>query len=266
MADDESSSQGFEDPPPATLPPEWAADVYDFCRGKSMENGEVYPPSDDSFFLLETVVSDYLERPDRDAAERLTVLELGSGSAFVLSGVLRHLAQRRKASTGLSVSAYATDKNPEAVLVSGMALERPVWDAPSKPSEIEVSASALECSFADALDDGVGPDLIFFNPPYVPTPADEMEGNGVSISWAGGADGREVIDDFFASGRALGLLRRAGGTLYMCGMAENRPTGSRGLVELAGCHGVLGELIAERTAGIEDLWVLRFHAAPRGEQ
>ncbi len=39
-------------------------------------------------------------------------------------------------------------------------------------------------------------DLLLFNPPYVVTPPEEMEGCGISISWAGGRDGRQVIDRF----------------------------------------------------------------------
>lgn len=33
-----------------------------------------------------------------------------------------------------------------------------------------------------------------FNPPYVPTPASELLGDGISRSWAGGEKGREVLD------------------------------------------------------------------------
>lgn len=48
-------------------------------------------------------------------------------------------------------------------------------------------------------------DILLFNPPYVPTddldPQDgfqdeEMNGYGISISWAGGPRGRVVIDQF----------------------------------------------------------------------
>ena len=39
-------------------------------------------------------------------------------------------------------------------------------------------------------------DILIFNPPYVPTPADEVGSKGIEAAWAGGEDGRVVIDRF----------------------------------------------------------------------
>ena len=38
-------------------------------------------------------------------------------------------------------------------------------------------------------------DISVFNPPYVPTPSEECNANDIRASWAGGVDGREVIDE-----------------------------------------------------------------------
>jgi release factor glutamine methyltransferase len=35
-------------------------------------------------------------------------------------------------------------------------------------------------------------DVLVFNPPYVPTESEEIQGNGIAVSWAGGKDGMEV--------------------------------------------------------------------------
>jgi len=96
-------------------------------------------------------------------------------------------------------------------------------------------------------------DVLIFNPPYVPTDQDELGRSDIVAAWAGGEDGREVIDAF------LPLVPRflsPGGVLYLHLIAENNPSDvSRRLHEL----GVpLEKLLVKRRAQNELLHVLKY--------
>ena len=60
-------------------------------------------------------------------------------------------------------------------------------------------------------------DIILFNPPYVPSSDEELLSNDIEAAWAGGKDGRVIIDQFIPyipymlseKGRLYLLLERA---------------------------------------------------------
>ena len=56
----------------------------------------------------------------------------------------------------------------------------------------------VRCSLLGGLEARLGGqvDVLLFNPPYVPTPDEEVRGCDIEAAWAGGADGRRVIDKF----------------------------------------------------------------------
>ena len=62
----------------------------------------------------------------------------------------------------------------------------------------QVFVETILTSFVDGFEDNINNsiDILIFNPPYVPTPSEEICGNGIEVSWAGGINGREVIDKF----------------------------------------------------------------------
>ena len=129
-------------------------------------------------------------------------------------------------------------------------------------------------------------DLLLFNPPYVPTPREEVYrpgrteahssssaaaaagGDMIAAAWAGGDRGREVVD------RALPLIARflrkgggggkgkdeddegeeSGGVALVVALADNDVPD---LLRLASTHGLSGEVVAERSADEERLFVLR---------
>lgn len=99
-------------------------------------------------------------------------------------------------------------------------------------------------------------DLLVFNPPYVPTDAEEylqsLKCRDISAAWAGGSRGREVIDRFLP---ALTRVVRPGGLVYLVVLDKNEPEEILAFVRREGFR---AESAMSRTAGIEQLHILRF--------
>lgn len=112
------------------------------------------------------------------------------------------------------------------------------------------------CDLFTAFKPGTQFDLIVFNPPYVPTDSDELyralTTRDISASWAGGADGREVVDKFLDSVHNF-LSRR--GLLYLVLLEDNYPSD---VASKSKQVGLSCTIVLKRSAGIETLYVLRF--------
>lgn len=67
-----------------------------------------------------------------------------------------------------------------------------------------------------------------FNPPYVPTPDEEVERGGIAAAWAGGERGRRVTDRLLPLAPALLSPR---GEMFMVAVHENDPPGELGAGE-----------------------------------
>eukprot|EP00158_Paraphelidium_tribonemae_P001716 Partr_v1_DN24714_c0_g1_i5_m37284 putative N-6 adenine-specific DNA methyltransferase 1 len=148
---------------------------------------DVYEPAEDTFLLMDT-----LEEELRSSSRHITTcLEIGSGSGCVSVFVGSIL--------GESPKYYCTDINPSAV------------EATLRTAQINnVNVIATQDKFCSKLmEDLKGRvDLLIFNPPYVVTPSAEVysaciKGDGsdslIVRSWAGGIDGREVLDELCES-------------------------------------------------------------------
>nr|XP_013810746.1 PREDICTED: hemK methyltransferase family member 2 isoform X1 [Apteryx mantelli mantelli] len=95
-------------------------------------------------------------------------------------------------------------------------------------------------------------DLLLFNPPYVVTPSEEVESHGIEASWAGGKNGREVMDRVFP---VVADLLSTGGLFYLVTIKENNPDE---ILETMKKHGLEGTRVLSRQAGREMLTILKF--------
>eukprot|EP01126_Amoeba_proteus_P025473 TRINITY_DN2541_c0_g1_i28.p1 TRINITY_DN2541_c0_g1~~TRINITY_DN2541_c0_g1_i28.p1 ORF type:complete len:107 (-),score=14.29 TRINITY_DN2541_c0_g1_i28:120-440(-) len=92
-----------------------------------------------------------------------------------------------------------------------------------------------------------------FNPPYVPTDESELGRCDIYAAWAGGKNGRQVIDQFLP--KVFSLLS-TGGCFYLHVIKENRPSD---IVEILRNFGLKFKgVLLQRRANNELLHVLKF--------
>lgn len=193
---------------------------------------DVYEPAEDTFLLLDALEND-MEHLKR--IKPGIVLEIGSGSGLVTTFV--------STIVGKSALYICTDKNPSASLCT---LETGIKNG--------VQITSIITSFIDGLlpwlENKV--DVLLFNPPYVVTPSEEITKGGISYAWAGGVDGREVMDIFFPM---VPHILSSKGTFYLVVVKENNPAA---IIEIMAKYGLEGSILMTRRTGPEVLSILKF--------
>jgi release factor glutamine methyltransferase len=137
---------------------------------------KVYEPAEDSFLLAKN-----LELNRRDE-----VLEIGTGTGIIAVCTARKVAR-----------VVATDINPWALQCATKNL------IANRTYNVELREGNL---FEPVQ--GEKFDLILFNTPYLPTEKDEVQEDELNAAWDGGANGREVIDEFLDG--ICGHIRKGG--------------------------------------------------------
>lgn len=174
---------------------------------------QVYQPEADTFLLLRAALREV--RPgDR-------VLEVGTGSGRIAAAILE---------TGARV--VGTDINPHAVLAA-------------RSCGVEAVRTDLAAGLAGPFD------LVVFNPPYLPTIAEDRIDDWLEYALDGGPDGRRVIERFV---RDLDRVLAPYGRLLLL---VSSVTGIDAVRETLGGHGFISFVVDQENCEGERLYVLR---------
>lgn len=135
-----------------------------------------------------------------------------SYSHFAPEGCIITYLSKLLEDIGIWSIGFATDINPHANLCTLRT---------AKQNNIQ-NLEVIQCNFAAPVKEKLQGkiDVLVFNPPYVPTPNDEVGRNDIAASWAGGDDGRVVIDRFLPN---IPFLLSKSGVCYMVLVQENKP-------------------------------------------
>ncbi|KAK3087463.1 hypothetical protein FSP39_006238 [Pinctada imbricata] len=193
----------------------------------------VYEPAEDSFLFLDALQSDYEELKK---SKPNICLEVGCGSGVCITFLAKMLGQQ-------AAVYWCTDINPHAVCLAKKTAQQNgiVLEA--------VQTDLMQC-FEARLAGEI--DVLLFNPPYVVTPSEEVGGNGIEASWAGGLHGREVIDRFLP---IVPKFLSKSGVLYLVVVKENKP---EEIGEIMASHNFEMTTVLTRRSGPELLSVLKF--------
>tara|TARA_B110000208_G_scaffold170614_1_gene212317 strand:+ start:179 stop:952 length:774 start_codon:yes stop_codon:yes gene_type:complete len=245
-----------------------------------------YEPSDDTYLLVDALRKD-LELINASVRPSLCV-EVGSGSGYVLTALALLLRGENPderlpitalfpSSCSVGVDAAAPPPPPTDAAVSAPAATARFVATDVNPRAVAATRALgrtvgveIECVLTDLLAalrvgpdirGGGGIDVLLFNPPYVPTPSEEIEalsasGSGIAAAWAGGIDGREVVDRFVPY---LPRVLATNGVCYLLLVQKNKPFQ---LIRALKAIGLDSKIVVKRRAQNERLLVLRISRTP----
>ncbi|XP_077254634.1 hemK methyltransferase 2 [Temnothorax americanus] len=193
----------------------------------------VYEPSEDSYLLIDALEADL--KILRTTKPRIC-LEIGSGSGIVITALAMALKRH-------NVHFVAIDINPDAC------------KATKRTSLVNsVDVDVLQMNLLDCVQIKYTFDVILFNPPYVVTEYKEvLDDRLVFKTWAGGKNGRQVMEQVFAT---IPEILSDTGLFYLVVVKQNDP---EYILSVFQKLNMSGEIVRERKIRGEHLYVLRFH-------
>ena len=166
-------------------------------------------------------------------------LEVGCGSGYVVTSLALILG----GNCDKKIQYLATDISEVAVNTTRLTLEAHRVNA-------EVIVTDLVSGLEKQLNGSV--DVLLFNPPYVPTPEDEVGVNGITSSWAGGDKGRTVIDRILS---IVDSLLSSKGIFYLVTVTANNPGE---ICQIMRRKGFASRIVVQRYTEEESLHILKF--------
>ena len=205
----------------------------DFSHLTTDDLNHVYEPSEDTFLLIDAIEADL---KILSLIEPTNCLEVGSGSGVVISALGMYF--------GNKCNYFATDINPKACRITE---KTGLINKVNIKSVVSDLASNIESELQGKVD------VLLFNPPYVVTPTEEVGTGDLEYTWAGGVNGREVMDRFFP---CVSNLLSPKGYFYLVVLKEN---GIEEIFEIMKKFGLHGKCVLNRKCRSENLSILRFN-------
>ncbi|XP_031840347.1 hemK methyltransferase 2 [Nomia melanderi] len=199
----------------------------------SIDTETVYEPSEDSFLLIDALEAD-LE--NLKVMKPVMCLEIGSGSGIVITALAMALNKY------CQPFHLAIDINSDACKVTKRT---------GRLNSVDIDVVRMD--LLNSMRGNCIFDVVVFNPPYVVTSDEEiLEDRLLFKSWAGGTNGRKVMDRVFPK---IPDILSDRGTFYLLVIKENDP---EDILRIFKDLNMKGEIVAERKIRGEHLYILRF--------
>lgn len=202
-----------------------------FSHLSYLDYEHVYEPAEDTFLLIDALEKDAFtiknQRP-------LLCVEIGSGSGLVIT-FLALLLEGKAYFMCTDINERASNASLLTGAENGIHLEPVITDL----------LESMEMRLHGQID------ILLFNPPYVVTPSDEVGNKDISAAWAGGVNGREVIDRLIPN---VAKLLSPSGIFYLLINKENN---EQEISNMFKKQGLLVTTLLSRRNSCEHLSVLK---------
>lgn len=207
----------------------------DYSHFSIKDYESIYEPSEDTFLFIDALEKDL---DCLNALNPLFVFEIGSGSGLVINFLANHLRQNHQ------TLFFSTDINYKSCIATNLTSVK-------NKNCINVVNCDLIMPMMERLEKKV--DILLFNPPYVATESHELGARNLQAAWAGGNNGREVMDRLFPF---IDHLLSENGVFYLVCIKQNR---IEEIEKIFLRMKFKMEIVLTRRAGIETLFILRFN-------